>query len=191
MSSLDIEFFAERAMLASKDRDSADWQSLMKDIIATEQGIGVLARLAGRLPGVTLQIMLENSLPVLSEWSREDYLDLFSRTESEVGLYDLEGIFWLLGGLSRSAVATLLGGRREPQFSDWPGRFFRLGMEEELVELEDPIEFRLPQSETASSTPIELPSPVTVNIFERCWRREKHPLATPIRFPSPSEEPGG
>jgi len=163
----------------------------MEDIMATGQGVGVLARLAGRLGGLTLQMMLVNSLPVLSKWSREDYLDLFSRVEGELGLYDLECVFWQLGGLSRSAVATLLGGRREPQFSDWPGRFFRLGMEEELVELEDPIEFRLPQSETASSTPIELPSPVTVNIFERCWRREKHPLATPIRFPSPSEEPGG
>jgi len=136
MSSLDIEFFAERAMLASKDRDSADWQSLMKDIMATGQGIGVLARLAGCLPGLTLQMMLENSLPVLSEWSREDYLDLFSRAESEVGLYDLEGIFWLLGGLSRSAVATLLGGRREPRVHDWPGQFFRFGTDGELIELE-------------------------------------------------------
>src|SRR5262245_59598579 len=39
MSSLDIEFFAERAMRASKDRDSADWQPLMEDIMATGQGI--------------------------------------------------------------------------------------------------------------------------------------------------------
>jgi len=46
MSHLDIEFFVERTMLASKVRDSADWQSLMKDITATGQGIGVLARLA-------------------------------------------------------------------------------------------------------------------------------------------------
>src|SRR5215472_12160670 len=124
-------------MLASKDRDySPDWQSLMKDIMATGQGIGVLARLGGRLPGLTLQMMLENSLPVLSEWSREDYLDLFSRTESEVGLYDLEGIFWLLGGLSRSAVAILLGGRREPLVGDWPPHFLRLGTDGEWIELD-------------------------------------------------------
>jgi len=57
VSSLDIEFFAERAMLASRDRDSADWQSLMKDIMATGQGIGVLARLAGRLPGLTVCLL--------------------------------------------------------------------------------------------------------------------------------------
>ena len=44
MSDLDIEFFAERALLASKDRDSADWQPLMEDIMATGQGVGVLAR---------------------------------------------------------------------------------------------------------------------------------------------------
>ena len=136
MSSLDIEFFAERAMLASRDRDSADWQSLMKDIMATGQGIGVLARLAGRVPGLTLHIMLENSLPVLSEWSREDYLDLFSRTESDIGLYDLEHIFWDLGGLSRSAIATLLGGRREPLVGDWPGRYLRLGSDGEWFELD-------------------------------------------------------
>ena len=74
-----------------------------------------------RSPGLTLQMMLVNSLPVLSKWSREDYLDLFSRVESELGLYDLEGIFWELGGLSRSAVATLPGGRREPRVLDWPG----------------------------------------------------------------------
>ena len=136
MSSLDIEFFVERAMLASKDRDSPDWQSLMKDIMATGQGIGVLARLAGRVPGLTLHIMLENSLPVLSEWSREDYLDLFSRTESDIGLYDLEHIFWDLGGLSRSAIATLLGGRREPLVGDWPGRYLRLGSDGEWFELD-------------------------------------------------------
>ena len=135
MSSLDIEFFAERAMLASRDRDSADWQSLMKDIMATGQGIGVLARLAGRLPGLTLSQMLRNNLPVLSEWSRKDYLNLFSRAESELGLYDLEHIFWELGGLSRSAVATLLGSRREPLVGDWPGHYFRLGMDGELIEL--------------------------------------------------------
>ena len=136
MSSLDIEFFVERAMLASKDRDSPDWQSLMKDIMATGQGIGVLARLAGRVPSLTLQIMFENSLPVLSEWSREDYLDLFSRTESDIGLYDLEHIFWDLGGLSRSAIATLLGGRREPLVGDWPGRYLRLGSDGEWFELD-------------------------------------------------------
>jgi len=44
MSNLDIEFFVERAMLASKDRDSADWRSLMKDMMAAGQAIGVLAR---------------------------------------------------------------------------------------------------------------------------------------------------
>ena len=43
MSNLDIEFFVERAMLASKDRASADWQSLMKDTMAAGQAIGVLA----------------------------------------------------------------------------------------------------------------------------------------------------
>ncbi|HKD30918.1 MAG TPA: hypothetical protein VKC66_34045 [Xanthobacteraceae bacterium] len=136
MSDLDIELFAERALLASKDRDSAAWLPLMEDIMATGQGVGVLARLTGRLGGLTLQMMLVNSLPVLSKWSREDYLDLFSRVEGELGLYDLEGVFWQLGGLSRSAVATLLGGRREPLVLDWPGRFFRLGMEGELIELE-------------------------------------------------------
>src|SRR5262245_25018812 len=82
MSNLDIEFFAKRAMLASKDRDdSADWQPLMEDIMATGQGIGtgigVLARLAGHLPGSTLEMMLVNSLPVLSKWTREQHL--FSR----------------------------------------------------------------------------------------------------------------
>jgi len=136
MSDLDIELFAERALLASKDRDSAAWLPLMEDIMATGQGVGVLARLTGRLGGLTLQMMLVNSLPVLSKWSREDYLDLFSRVEGELGLYDLECVFWQLGGLSRSAVATLLGGRREPLVLDWPGRFFRLGMEGELIELE-------------------------------------------------------
>src|SRR5262245_62150828 len=43
MSNLDIELFVERAMLASKDRDSADWRSLMKDMMAAGQAIGVLA----------------------------------------------------------------------------------------------------------------------------------------------------
>src|SRR5215470_5699210 len=136
MSDLEIDFFIERALLVSKDMDSADWLPLMEDIMATGRGVGVLARLAGCLPGLTLQMMLVNSLPVLSKWSREEYLDLFSRVESELGLYDLEGIFWELGGLSRSAVATLLGGRREPRVLDWPGQFFRLGMEGELIELE-------------------------------------------------------
>src|SRR5215470_5039471 len=136
MSDLDIEFFAERALLASKDRDSADWLPLLEDIMATGRGVGVLARLADRLGGLTLKEMLESSLPVLSEWSREDYLDLFSRVESELGLYDLEGIFWELGGLSRSAVATLLGGRREPRVHDWPGQFFRFGTDGDLIELE-------------------------------------------------------
>ena len=136
MSDLDIERFVGRALLLSKDRDAADWQPLMGDIMATGQGIGILARLAGCLPGLTLGEMLRNSLPVLRQWSREDYLDLFSRTESEVGLYDLEGIFWLLGGLSRSAVATLLGGRREPRVHDWPGQFFRFGTDGELIVLE-------------------------------------------------------
>jgi len=37
MSNLDIEFFVERAMLASKDRDSADWRSLMKDLMAPDR----------------------------------------------------------------------------------------------------------------------------------------------------------
>ena len=104
--------------------------------MATGQGVCVLARLAGCLGGLTLQMMLVNSLPVLSKWSREDYLDLFSRVESELGLYDLEIIFWELGALSRSAVATLLGGRREPMVKDWPPRFFRLGMDGKLIELE-------------------------------------------------------
>jgi hypothetical protein len=93
--------------------------------MATGQGVGVLACLAGRLPGLTLSEMLANSLPVLREWSREDYLDLFSRTKSELGIYDLEHIFWELGGLSRSAVATLLGGRREPLVGDWPRHFLQ------------------------------------------------------------------
>jgi hypothetical protein len=35
MSGLDIEFFAERALRVSKDQDSADWQPLMEDIMAT------------------------------------------------------------------------------------------------------------------------------------------------------------
>jgi hypothetical protein len=135
MSGPDIEFFAERALLASKNRDMAELQSLMEDIMATGQGVGILARLAGCLPGLTLHEMLVSSLSILGGWSREDYLELFSRTESEVGLYDLEGIFWELGGLSRSAVATLLGGRREPRVADWPGRFFRFGTDGELIEL--------------------------------------------------------
>ncbi len=42
MSDLEIEFFVERALLASKDRDSADWQPLMEEIMATGQGAGVL-----------------------------------------------------------------------------------------------------------------------------------------------------
>jgi len=136
MSDLDIEPFIERALLASKDRDAADWQPLMGDIMATGQGIGILARLAGCLPGLTLGEMLRNSLPVLRQWSREDYLDLFSRTESEVGLYDLEGIFWELGGLTRRAVAILLGGRREPLVGDWPPHFLRLGTDGEWIELD-------------------------------------------------------
>jgi hypothetical protein len=136
MPDLDIEFFAERASLASKDRDSAACQLLMEDIMATGQGVDVLARLAGRLPGLTLQIMFETSLPILSEWSREDYLDLFSHTDSELGLYHLERVFWKLGGLSRNAVATLLGGRREPLVRDWPGRFLRPGTDGEWIELE-------------------------------------------------------
>ena len=74
MAEPEIEFFIERALLASKDRDSADWQRLMKDIMATGQGVGVLARLAGRLPALTLSTLLWNNLPVLSEFSREDYL---------------------------------------------------------------------------------------------------------------------
>ena len=40
MSNLDIEFFVERAMLASKDRDSADWRSLMKDMMAPDRRLG-------------------------------------------------------------------------------------------------------------------------------------------------------
>jgi hypothetical protein len=99
----------------------------MEDIMATGQGVGVLAR---RLPGLTLHLMLVNSLPILSEWSREDYLELFSRTESELSLYDLEGIFWELGGLSRALSP------REPLVADWPGRFFRLGLDGELIELD-------------------------------------------------------
>ena len=49
----------------------------MGDIMVTGQGVGVLARLAGNLPGLTLHMMLVNGLPILSEWSREDYLELF------------------------------------------------------------------------------------------------------------------
>jgi len=45
--------------------------------MVTGQGVGVLARLAGNLPGLTLHMMLVNGLPILSEWSREDYLELF------------------------------------------------------------------------------------------------------------------
>jgi hypothetical protein len=88
MSDLEMEFFIERALLASKDRDSADWQRLMEDITPTGQGVGAMAR---RLPNLRLSEMLCNSLPVPSEWSREDYLDLFSRTESELGLSDVSG----------------------------------------------------------------------------------------------------
>jgi len=138
MSDLGIELFIERALLACKEPDSADWQSLMEDIMVTGQGIGVLAHLSGCLSGLTLRMLLVNSLPILGEWSREDYVELFSRTESELGLYDLEATFWELGGLSRSAVATLLGGRREPMVADWPGHFFRLGMDGEPIELDGP-----------------------------------------------------
>jgi len=95
-------------LFASKEPDSADWQSLMEDIMATGHGVSVLACLAGRLPGSTLHTMLVNSL-------------------------------------SRS-------------------------------NLTDPIWFGPPQNEIVFSTPIPLRSAATGNIFERCWRRDKHPL---------------
>jgi hypothetical protein len=56
MSDPEIEFFVERALLASKAAADGGHHG-------DGQGVGVLARLADRLPGLTLSEMLWNSLP--------------------------------------------------------------------------------------------------------------------------------